>query len=191
MQFEDMYLLSDGGQRGALQATPRQLIEDPFSLLRAEALPHEPLVCHRFLGSQPKDIVGMGYAILHLISDRMKGMLEEQAFTGWVTYPVEVYGKNGERIDGYNGLAITGRCGPIDDTRSVRVRRDPPVPGGEAYLAWVGLYFDPSTWDGSDFVLPEGTGFIIVTARVKEAIERAKVSNVRLERLTEVERTAL
>ncbi len=55
---------------------------------------------------------------------------------------------------------------------------------------WRGLYFRPETWDAADvFVpLPKDCGCTIVTERVREALMRAKITNISFERLTETER---
>ena len=43
-----------------------------------------------------------------------------------------------------------------------------------------GIFFDESTWDGSDFFVPEGTAMVCVTARVKEALEKSDLQNFAL-----------
>ena len=68
------------------------------------------------------------------------------------------------------------------------VRRPPPVPEGKAYDAWIGMYFDPATWDGSDIFISEGSTTTIVTSRLKEQLESADVTNIRFTPLTEFER---
>jgi hypothetical protein len=50
-----------------------------------------------------------------------------------------------------------------------------------------GLYFDADTWDGTDLFLLGDTAFRIVTARVADAVRAAKLRNIRLTRLADVE----
>ena len=64
----------------------------------------------------------------------------------------------------------------------------PPVPEGNEVPGLRGLLFDPATWDGSDVFTPETTTFVLVTDAVREALEAASPSNLRLERITEIER---
>lgn len=176
---------------GALHVNPRDDIADPYALMRAEALPSEPVVFEYSCGGKPRDIIGTGHAVLELFSDRAIGILRNEGFTGWTTYPVEVYGKKDERVEGYHGFAVTGRCGPIDNSLSRQIVVPPPVPEGQPVPGWQGLYFDSETWDGSDvFTQPSG-GWIFVVECVKKALNRAKIKNLYFERLSEVVRTIL
>jgi hypothetical protein len=107
---------------------------------------------------------------------RGAGCLKGEGFTGWRTYPVHLYAKDGARIPGYHGLAIHGRCGPLDDSRSVQL--DTIYPGG-VFPKWYGLYFDEETWDGSDlFMTSSEQAWIFVVEAVKRAFEKAKLTNV-------------
>ena len=45
------------------------------------------------------------------------GIAVAQDFTGWRTYDIELFGRDGVPIPGYHGLAIHGRCGPMDGLR--------------------------------------------------------------------------
>ncbi|RMG23878.1 MAG: hypothetical protein D6732_24330, partial [Methanobacteriota archaeon] len=186
----EFYLLGNAHKRGALHVDPVEEIEDEFALVRGEILPEKPIRFRYHSGSKPYDLIGTTYAPLYLVSDCVIHVFEQEGFTGWLTYPVEVYGKKGERLEGYHGFAVSGRCGPIDNTLSRREWRPAP-PGGNPYLAWIGLYFDLSSWDGSDIFVPVSSGYIIVVERVKEALERVGITNVMFDRLTEIERLVL
>lgn len=188
MDFSKLYLIRDADIRGALVVSLGQL--DHIAIARAEKLPTVPLVGRCLQGGSPRDVVATGYAALDLFSDRVIQVLRDGGFTGWTTYPVEIYGKNGVRIDGYHGFAVTGRCGPVDWSKGKKVRKPPPVPQGQGYDAWMGLYFDPYSWDGSDVFMPEGGATCnIVVERVKLVLEKAKVTNIRFKPLTEFERS--
>ena len=50
----------------------------------------------------------------------------------------------------------------------------------------MGLFFEPHTWDGSDFFVPVKTSLILVSERVKQAIEAARCSKVVFTRLDKV-----
>jgi len=149
-------------------------------------MPRSPIVFRRDSGSRAYDYVTTTYAILQLVSQRFIDVLREGGFTGWSTYPVEVYGKHGELIPGYHGLAITGRCGPIDDSMSELIWCEPVQPGKtKHYQRLLGLYFDPESWDGSDLFCPEGTARVIVRDVVKDALEAVKITNVDFTSITE------
>jgi hypothetical protein len=121
-----------------------------------------------------------------LVSERVITLLRDAGFTGWRTYDVELVGHDGAPIPGYYGLAIHGRCGPIDYSKSEEI---PTITPGGVSSHWFGLYFDPDTWDGSDLFMPEGTsGWIFVVDDVKRAFEKAKIKNVEFTNLVEIER---
>jgi hypothetical protein len=140
-------------------------------------------------GSTACDWVSTSTAYISIVSTRLVNAIRQ--FRGWRTFPVCVYGKHGKRIPGYHGLAVIGRCGPIDNSRSVQQWRPPKAVTGKPYRAWVGLYFDESSWDGSDIFMPECTALICVTEPVKESVTRARLTNVRLVALSEMENTKL
>jgi hypothetical protein len=188
MEFEHLYLLGDADLRGALHVCPQETIEDEFALLRGEVKPKVPVVFVHSMGKNPMDLIGTEYPALYLFSDRVFELFRSNGFTGWDTYPVEVYDKDGKLIEGYQGISIYGSCGPIDNSMSEVLLKDPITPKGKPYRVWKGLYFDLDTWDGSDIFVPKTTGFMIVTERVKVAIEKARFKNFDFERLTEIER---
>ena len=189
MDFDRLYDMAPALKRTALHVRPREPEEiDDVAILRGEIRPPKPLVFEYMKGasgSTPRDFVSTSLVSPRLISDRVVSVLRD--FSGWSTFPVEVYGKKGERIPGYHGLVVTGRCGPIDDSRSRPVVEPPARPQGRPTRMWIGLYFDPRTWDGSDLFLPEGWASIFVTEAVKKALEKAKITNVMFTRLTEAE----
>lgn len=69
-------------------------------------------------GRIPCDLIGTTAVVLMLVSSRFVAVLEENRFTGWVTFPVRIHLRDGTEVPGYRGLAVTGRAGPIDDTLS-------------------------------------------------------------------------
>lgn len=138
-------------------------------------------------GNNPPDIIRATIATTVIVADRIVDILKLQNFSGWETYGIELIGKDGEVIPGYQGLAVHGRCGPIENDRSVKF--DKIMPGG-IYPWWRGLYFDPASWDGSHVFMPSGrAGWIFVVDDVKQAFEKAKVRNVTFTSLDEVERS--
>jgi hypothetical protein len=38
--------------------------------------------------------------------------LEENQFTGWKIYPIKLFDKKENEVEGYHGLSVTGICGP-------------------------------------------------------------------------------
>lgn len=189
MEARDVFLLGNAHKRGALHVQPVEPITDPFKVTRGQD--RTKRVFREYMGSRPSDFVGTTEAVLRLVSTRVVDLLHQENVTGWTTYPVEVLSKSGAEIEGYHGFAVTGTCGPIDNSKSPRVWRDPVVPGGERHQVWLGFYPDLTAWEGSDIFGPASTGYIFVTERVKDLLERHKITNLRIQRLTEVERLVL
>lgn len=165
-------------------------LDDQFTVTRAEQTPPGPVEVRWRMGrTKPSDIIHTTWVTPLLVSDRVVRILEAGQFSGWRTYPVNLFGKDGARIPGYHGFAVHGRCGAIDDSQSVKFQAI--YPGG-VFPRWRGLFFDPATWDGSDVFMPAGeVGWIFLVEAVKRAFEKAKVTNVRFTRLDELERTGL
>lgn len=190
----EAFALNEGpeglGARGsALRVTSRELLDDDFSLARGECRPSQPIEFVRDEGRTPHDVIGTTYASLMLASERLVTVLDRNHFTGWTTFPVRVALDGGRELQGYRGLAVTGRCGAIDDSLSAEILLPPPVPGGRAGRALRGLCFPPASWDGSDVFTAEDYAGAFVVNRVKEALEAARVTNVEFSRLSTLERT--
>jgi hypothetical protein len=155
---------------------------DEVALERGEWVPTQPVTAKWSFGPPiPGDIVGGGFVGIYFVSARISRLLEKHAFSGWSTYPVLLLDGAGRKCDGFVGLSITGRCGPIDETKGVLIKPHPEFP------EYRGTYFDASTWDGSDFFMPIDGGGTFVTEPVKEMFENHHVSGPKLgfTRLTE------
>lgn len=190
MDFSTLYYMSDAMTRGAFRAEPDDITIDAIGIARSEALPETPMIFRHFMGGgNPKDLLGTGFASLILLCDRVIEILRAGGYSGWTTYPIELYEKKGERMEGYHGFGVTGRCGPVLWEKGKKIRKPPPVPKGQGYDAWLGLYFDPDTWDGSDVFMPKDSTAIIVIEPIMQALTRAKVKNFKFQPLTEFERT--
>ena len=142
--------------------------------------PKEPVVVRRTEGHELADIVYTDGAPI-LVSSRLVAALRSTGLTGWSTYPTHLLGVADPMSAGYLGLAIIGRCGRADYSRSEIVHRD-DVPGRFRRR----LYFDPESWDGSDFFLPEGTLNIVLTERARQLLEQTGIKNYSCERLIDV-----
>jgi hypothetical protein len=189
--FTNIYVISCASVRGALHLDPDEDIPARLDIFRGDVVPPTPLAFHRKTGWRAHDLLSTGLVSLKLVSDRVIQLFQENAFSGWSTYPVLARGKDGEQLDGYYGLSVTGRCGPIDNSMSEEVWRDSSSPQGNRYQAWLGLYFRENAWDGSDIFSPDRTSFVFVVEKVKNAMEKAKLTNFEFQRLTEFERLML
>jgi hypothetical protein len=187
-ELSRFHLFSDDDLRGSLVAEPAKGAGG--SAVRAVALGErrmdEPLGFRCAEGSKVRDVIATTWIVPFLISPKLMGALE--GFTGWDRHPARIVLPDGKRVDNHVALTVSGRSGPIDDSLSEEVILPRPVPEGNEVPGLRGLLFDPATWDGSDIFTPEATTFVIVTDAVREALEAASPSNLRLERITEIER---
>lgn len=184
----EFYLVSEAFTPGALRVRALRSL-DEFAVLRGDSVPEVDLpTFERGDGREPLDLVGTSYSTLWLVSDHLVRTLRENGITGWSTYPLTILDSGGPPLVGYRGFVVSGRCGPIDESRSREVSRPSPVAGQPPYKAWIGLYFAPESWDGSDLFLPSGTGYVLATLKAKRALEGARVRNVGFEALPSVER---
>jgi len=192
--FHSLYLFQEGRTRDGLRADPLdRYLEVAQPLIYGELIPREPV---RFLqskntkGSRLYDVIFTGYPSTKLVSERVTQTLSEAGFSGWSTFPISLSWKNGEEISGYSGLAVTGRAGVLDDERCPIVEELSPWTGKQIHSR-KGYYFDPESWDGSDFFFPRGTTLMIVTERVKVLFEKSKFKNTAFQRLSEVSRVVM
>jgi hypothetical protein len=159
--------------------------EQALSVLRSETMRDTPIRARWAMGSStPGDVIWTTLALPLLISERLRGVMEEGGFSGWDVVPVELCGKMGEALPRHYFLCLRGRCGPIDYSRSKKV--DKVYPGG-VFPIRKGLYFDPATWDGSDVFMAPGAGFKFVVESVRDTLQKAKAKNLLFESLNEVE----
>ena len=152
-------------------------------LLRGEWVPETALQAHWSMErAEPSDVaLGCTSAWLYL-SPRVQQLFRDHNFTGWSTYPIILHNKAGEVCPGYAGLSITGRCGPIDEGRGAPVPEHLRKPGTPDLM---GMYFDESTWDGSDFFCPAGNNsYKFVTEAVKSMFEEHKIHGFEFTPLT-------
>ena len=162
---------------------------DAFGLIRAEVHPAQPLRVDWAMGrAKPVDpVMWTTFAAPIIIADSVVQILRSHGFTGWSLYEVSVRDKQGQPVPGYHGLAVTGRCGNLDHSMSVQVPRIRPA---GIFPVWKGLFFDPESWDGSDFFMPaQRYGFVFVVEEVKKAFEREKIRNVDFTALDQFERS--
>lgn len=178
--------LGSGGR--VLRVRSLELLHNDRALARGEERPVQPIAFVRDEGQTPCDLVGTTYATLVIVSNRFLDVLREHHVSGWTTFPISLLAEDGSELNGFQGFAVTGRCGPIDDSLSEEALLPPPVPGGRSRRGLRGICFAPESWDGSDIFTPDGTASSFVVGRVKHVLEDAGVTNVAFQRLSEIER---
>ena len=161
-------------------------IEDipAYRYFLGEVVPREPVVFKRQEGSLARDLMGGTAITNNLVSQAFIDALESNGITGWSTYPVRLFGKADQELPGYYGLAVTGRSGPADKSRS-RVVRHRRADGslvvrsdGSIVKRRYGWFIDPETWDGMDLFVVGTTRAICVTVAAKEKLEAAGLTGL-------------
>lgn len=151
--------------------------DELMSFSRGTTFPDRPVRIEWQEGNKsPADVIWLDVLQL-VISARFFDALA--GFTGWSTYPVEVYDGWGNRVPGYAGLVITGRCERVVEDL-LRVEGTGP------WAEYVGLQFELDFWDGSDLFYPRHGPGPIATAALREALRRAKITNLRATQLPKV-----
>jgi hypothetical protein len=188
VDYSQLFLLDDPVSSRYLRLSNRQdrlSIDKEILVSHGDLQPPKPLVMKGYMGGQITDILWSG-SILVCVSQKVIDILLDNRFSGWSTFPVEVYDRRNNYLPGYYGFAIPSFVGDQELKRSEIITKPPNGVGGETYTVYKGVYFDESKWDGSDFFrITEG--FIAVTKRVKDAFTKDKIKNIEFTPLPDVE----
>ena len=145
-----------------------------------------PLVFSQDTGSEYKDVLGIEWGNVFVVSDRFREVLEKNHFTGWKCYPVKIFNKEGEEVFGYQGFSITGRAGRIDWDKCEKLQKPSSFYPQEMRTFYKGMPLEVSEWDGSDFFLSKRYIENFVTKRVRDALVEAGVTSVRFDEVAEI-----
>lgn len=144
-----------------------------------------PVVFQQNRGKKITDILDTGFPGFYLLSNTLISILKDNGFTGWKTYPVRIYDKEGNDVRGFQGLSVTGSCGHTYYKES-SIFEKKYVSNGPVYKFYKGEFVNE--WDGSDFFLPENTIDTIVTKKVADELKKNKITNLCLDNLEDIER---
>jgi hypothetical protein len=139
----------------------------------------------------PKDIIWTTNAHPLILSEVVIEIFTKNNFSGWDTYPVQVFDKNRKELKKkYFGLVINGRADYVDFRRSELISKKI----GFNYAPHVkGRYFNNDKWDGTDFFMeyPDLDNkinmFRYCTDRVYKSLKKNKITNLNFENLTETD----
>jgi hypothetical protein len=121
--FDKIFALGDPVNRTAFRGDV-DVETDALELTRAELHPAQAVTVDWAMGrAQPSEVIWTTMGSMVIIADSVVQMLRSHGFTGWSLYDVSVRNKQGQRVSGYCGLAVTGRGGQIDNSQSVEVPR--------------------------------------------------------------------
>ncbi len=145
-----------------------------------------PVVFKHEDGKKMCDIINTGWAGLYLISDKLRDLLTEHNLSGWQTFPVKIYDKKDNEINGYHGFSVLGRSGTIDYSNCTFTEKR-FVPTGPICKYYKGATINPEEWDGHDFFRPRGSLHTLTTEKVYKVLTKIKLSNIEFEKLDDIE----
>jgi hypothetical protein len=196
MDSKDFYvfsskLSSSTFQAGALGLKSRveDLLEaDEYRLLKGDLSDFKfPIVFKQADGKILHDILDTGWASLYLISDNMKNILLENNISGWKSYPIKLYDRKNNEIQGYNGFSIIGKCNAKAKFRKDSMFEKRLIINGPLAKYYKGLNIDFTKWDGSDFFIPKGSLRIVITQNLQDIILNHKLTNVNIRNIKDIE----
>lgn len=189
VDFSKLFQITDPFSNRAFRGDFAASVEEARSYTRGEAAPPTAVAVRWHQGAKtPGDVLRFLMVGPLVVSARVIDVLTDAGLGGWSTYPVKVTDGMGREAAGYAGLAIAGRCGVLDLTRSAIVLRQ--MPGGW-FPDFSGHYFDPQSWDRSDLFMehPQADGRasvrVLCSDRARRVLNRAKVSNLKYTPLDE------
>lgn len=173
--------------RGALVLSPTTVttVEQTHRLLTHGT--RRRIVFRHHMGARKYDVIPGGFVAIRLIHERVASLLEP--FTGWKSFRIELYDREGDRVEGYVGLTVTGRVGPIDWSTAQVLWHQPHTPGLPWFQVARGYSLDQATWDGSDLCVPAGSATVLVSPAVRQTLVQAKVRPLIFKLIPETERT--
>jgi hypothetical protein len=191
VDYSKVYLFDDPREEEAMRAEIAGHSEfDAFELLhKGGEIVKEPVWFKYDSGGEAEDVIYTQSILTYLVSEKIVSILEDSKFTGWSTYPINLYDEKLNNLTGYVGLSITGKASTVDKERSIREKLElPDVNNSKLYSQRVGVYFEEDEYDGSDFFTPSGSGMIIVSEGVVKAFEKNEVTNAKFIPCNEVTR---
>ena len=183
--MNEFYDLMNKGMRGEAVCFPRIPLSEwnDSLILRNQGLPNKQVIYTPCLGKKFFDFNTVSPA-LNLISERVFNMLMENNITGWKGIPAVIYKHEDLK---YYLLTITGRCGPIDKSKTIVVDSTTFIPGKTTRM-YQGLFFSEDSWDGSDMFVSEYVNYTFITEKVKNLFKKNKVTNIIITNIKEHQR---
>jgi len=186
LDIENVFLLSDCDKRESFRAQIVNKDLDEEYLFSSENT--EDVVQYYWLqGRKTYDVIPTSYSGIYLVSEKIQSILKGARFNGYTLRHITLTNKKHELVHGYQQLSIVSKVGPIINEKSAKKMMPPLVSWGDPYEAYIGLYFNVSTWDGSHFFYPEGTSYIFVVEEVKRLFEEHQVTNCQFEKVIDLE----
>ena len=184
MAEPQMFWLLRSGPADALMAEPCDNSDIPRALAvyRGEQPAHATIAFRRACGRKLYDHVPTTAVWFKLYSETFFAVLAAHQLTGWSSYPISLSTPKVEYAEGYRGLVVTGRCGPVLSELSRVATKLPPNSRGRPRATKFGYFFDEATHDKSDVFLPAAEGGpLFVSQKAKEALSAAQLKGLQFE----------
>jgi hypothetical protein len=190
IDYSKLYNYSSGPSTKYFCASLETDFDTTLGILRGNTKANENLIARQSSGTLlPSSVIYTGPCSPIIVHESLIQEFDAHGVTGWVAFEIELINKKNEHFNRYFGITITGRCNPIDYSRSEVVYRR--FPGGD-FPYFKGRYFYNDVWDGNDFFMEHPdefgfTGFQYCTNKVKEILDKYKVKSILLKSLDQSE----
>lgn len=174
--MQRFYEIQNSFLKGALIVTNPQQFSS-YQFMRGEFQIPPPMQFSRNMGHKMYDAIHGSDMGVQLFHNRFFDALRNEGVTGFDSLPALISLEN-KSIDDYSCLIVKGRADNIDYYKGEVIDKGPIVPGGTSIVIKKGIYFD--SWDGSDIFLLEGKLYILITQKVKDIVDKLKLTNVTL-----------
>lgn len=134
-------------------------------------------------GRRPLPFLWTEFPPIVCISNRVTDLFQKNRITGWSTYPVTITDRDEQPLLDYFGFAVNGRAGNFKRELSTVTKIEHPW--GSVVDVYMGFFFNPTDWDGSDIFRLSGK--IVVTQKVQQLLRKERISNVEFTSLIDIE----
>lgn len=193
MTSQDFYLFSEKFSEATLHVTPngaeliKSIRNETNGIVTGDWSGLSfPLKFKQKYGRRKDDVIRTGYTKLFIISNNFVDVLKNNSITGWRLFDVEISDKKDGLINGYFGISITGKSGPVNINSSIVIERR-RIANGPLCIFYKGAKIDKESWDGSDIFIPEGGFGILLSPKAASILGKSELTNVSIIPLSEVE----
>lgn len=141
--------------------------------------PSSPLVLRVQKGSRFTDM-HFSSGIIDLAGQNLRHVLDDCGVGSVHYYPIVVYDRKDKHVLDVDlrWLHVDRRAGPMDKSRGLPLQWTDYWQTHPEACDDYGLFFDLQSWDGADVFRLQNYNTIIVTARIADAIRKARLKNV-------------
>jgi hypothetical protein len=156
------YKIRAGTKSNTIRVSPLADYDVNYALNNETPLIRENIFVVK-MGSKWYDIITFLDGSNFAISKKVKELLEEHKITGWDCFPIIIQGAEDKEYYGFQILSKAGRILNLEALFKYE----------EEFIK-----FDISTWNGTDIFTLEKTAITACVPKVKELIEKAKITNI-------------